>query len=38
VAYNYIAGIMMHILSIAAVTNRLINSYMRMFQGYEAPC
>lgn len=38
IAYNYIAGLMDHIQSIAAVTNPLVNSYKRLVSGYEAPC
>jgi glutamine synthetase len=36
-ARQYIAGIMKHARSFAAVTNPLVNSYKRLVAGYEAP-
>jgi len=37
IAYNFIAGTMEHIRSMAAITNPLVNSYKRLVPGYEAP-
>ncbi len=37
-AYQYIAGLMNHVRSFAAVTNPTVNSYKRLVPGYEAPC
>lgn len=36
-AYHFIAGVMAHAPSIAAVTNPLVNSYKRLVPGFEAP-
>ena len=36
-AYRFIAGVMRHAASLAAVTNPLVNSYKRLVPGYEAP-
>lgn len=36
-AYYFIAGIMKHMESMAAITNPLVNSYKRLVPGYEAP-
>ncbi len=37
-AYQYIAGLMNHVRSFAAITNPTVNSYKRLVPGYEAPC
>ncbi len=37
-AYSFIAGLMEHVPSMAAVLNPLVNSYKRLVPGYEAPC
>ncbi len=36
-AHQFIAGLMHHISSMAAITNPLVNSYKRLVPGYEAP-
>jgi len=37
-AKHYLAGILLHARSFAAITNPLVNSYKRLVPGYEAPC
>ncbi|WP_206812438.1 type I glutamate--ammonia ligase [Paradesulfitobacterium ferrireducens] len=37
-AYYYIAGLLKHARSFAAITNPTVNSYKRLVPGYEAPC
>jgi glutamine synthetase len=37
-AYSFIAGLLIHVRSMAAITNPLVNSYKRLVPGYEAPC
>lgn len=36
-ALSFIAGLMHHVPSMAAITNPLVNSYKRLVPGYEAP-
>jgi len=37
-AYYYMAGILKHARSFAAITNPTVNSFKRLVPGYEAPC
>jgi len=37
IAYHFIAGVMEHAASMAAITNPLVNSYKRLVPGFEAP-
>lgn len=37
-AYSFIAGLLVHVKGMAAITNPLVNSYKRLVPGYEAPC
>ena len=36
-AYGFIAGLLLHVRGMCAVTNPLVNSYKRLIPGYEAP-
>lgn len=38
VAYNFIAGLLLHMKEMTSITNPLVNSYKRLVPGYEAPC
>jgi glutamine synthetase len=38
VARHYMAGVLRHARSFAAITNPTVNSYKRLVPGYEAPC
>jgi glutamine synthetase len=38
VARQYMAGVLRHARSFAAITNPTVNSYKRLVPGYEAPC
>jgi len=38
IAKHYLAGILKHAYSFAAITNPTVNSYKRLVPGYEAPC
>jgi glutamine synthetase len=38
VARQYMAGVLKHARSYAAITNPTVNSYKRLVPGYEAPC
>ena len=37
-AYQFIAGVLVHIRGISVLTNPLVNSFKRLVPGYEAPC
>jgi len=37
IAYQFMAGILKHIMEIAVLTNPLVNSYKRLVPGYDAP-
>ncbi|MFD0699041.1 type I glutamate--ammonia ligase [Paenibacillus sp. GCM10027628] len=37
-ARHYMAGVLRHARSFAAITNPTVNSYKRLVPGYEAPC
>ncbi len=37
-AYQFIAGLLLHVKGFTVLTNPLVNSYKRLVPGYEAPC
>ncbi|MEL4107122.1 type I glutamate--ammonia ligase [Oscillospiraceae bacterium WX1] len=37
-AMSFIAGLLLHVQGMCAITNPLVNSYKRLVPGYEAPC
>ena len=37
-AYQFMAGLLLHAPGFCAITNPLVNSYKRLVPGYEAPC
>lgn len=37
VAYNFIAGVMLHAKAMTGITNPIVNSYKRLVPGFEAP-
>lgn len=37
IAYNFIAGVMLHAKAMTGITNPIVNSYKRLVPGFEAP-